>query len=107
MWLKKKGRNFWGWTLIPFFIFFVFGVVFASFLVHVSGSFVGIMTFFISFIVIYIVSLILVLASGETDKKRMDRIYEEEKIRELIRSNNTDTKIPNPSGKTINDMYKR
>jgi hypothetical protein len=58
----------------------------------------------------------LLACIGDTEEKKRDKMYEEELIRkEIWRSNSSRTEeptvpsphIPQKSGKTINDLYKR
>lgn len=98
---KKRGRSFWSWTLIPFLI--PLGI--DLFLLQIQGT--PLIAVFLPFLVTYVIGLISVLLSGKTKEKRMQEIYEEERFRESIRSNNSGSQIPNNSGKTINDMYRR
>lgn len=65
--------------------------------------------FLFSFLISPLFAIIILACLGETEEKRMSRIMEEEEYRQMIRSkyNNTNnTNVPNPTGKSINDMYK-
>ena len=66
---------------------------------------------FFPFIIAYVIGFVAVLVSGKSKKKRMDEIAEDEKFRQLIKSEHEDrpqkAAFTNPNGKTINDMYKR
>ena len=55
---------------------------------------------------------ILLIAMGETEEKRKERIIEEEEVKEQVRRKfthpeSTTERNFNPSAKTIGDMYKR
>lgn len=55
-------------------------------------------------------SMIILACLGETEKKRKERILEEEELRQQIErkyAHTHDNCSLNLSGKTINDMYKR
>lgn len=97
----KRGRNFWGWTMIPFLI--PFGV---ARLISQNAEVIFYTSLFL-FPTTYVIVLISVLLSGKTKAKRMKEIYEDEQLRESIRSRSNKKDMPNPSGKTINDLYKR
>jgi len=75
---KKRGRSQFGWFLFSFLLSPILGVI-------------------------------VLACLGETEEKRKRRILEEEKLRqEIVRkyANTDDNRYFNPSGKTINDMYK-
>jgi MFS family permease len=76
---KKRGRSQFGWFLISFFLSPILGVI-------------------------------ILACLGETDEKRRWRILEEEELRQGIgrkHANTDDVRPLNPSGRTINDVYKR
>ena len=65
--------------------------------------------FLFSFLLSPILGVIVLACLGETEEKRKRRILEEEKLRqEIVRkyANTDDNRYFNPSGRTINDMYK-
>jgi len=75
---RKRGRSFWGWTLVPFFI--SIGIEFLLLLIEVEGT----TALFFPFLITYILGLISVLLSGKTKEKRMQEILEEEEWRKSI-----------------------
>lgn len=76
---KKRGRSFWGWTLIPFLIPLGIDLL----LLQVQGT--PLIAIFSPFLVTYVIGLIAALLSGKTKEKRMQEIYEEEQWRKSMR----------------------
>jgi hypothetical protein len=85
---RSRGRSYWGWFLFSFF--------FSPLL-----------------------SIIILACLGDTEERRKEKIYEAEEIRLSLerrysRQENSNEEnstqnpqIPNPTGKTINDLYKQ
>jgi len=78
---KKRGRSFWGWTLIPFLI--PLFIVLIPIIGKVDGTPIGFLI--IPFGITYPIGLLTVLLSGKTKEKRMQEIYEEEQWRKMMR----------------------
>lgn len=78
---KKRGRSFWGWTLIPFLI--PLCIVLIPIIGKVDGTPIGFLI--IPFGITYPIGLLAVLLSGKTKEKRMQEIYEEEQWRKMMR----------------------
>lgn len=76
---KKRGRSFWGWTMVPFLI--PLGI--DLFLLQIQGT--PLIAVFLPFLVTYVIGLFSVLLSGKTQEKRMQEIYEEEQWRKSMR----------------------
>lgn len=75
---RKRGRSFWGWTLVPYLI--PIGLDFLSILLQAGTG----VTLFFPFLITYVIGLISVLLSGKTKEKRMQEIQEEEEWRKSI-----------------------
>jgi len=75
---RKRGRSFWGWTLVPFLI--SIGIEFLLMLIGIEAT----TALFLSFPIAYVIGLISVLLSGKTKEKRMQEIQEEEEWRKSI-----------------------
>lgn len=78
---KKRGRSQFGWFLFSFLFSPILGMIILAFL-------------------------------GETEEKRKERIMEEVELRQLmerkyIHQETIAERKNNPSGRTINDIYKR
>ncbi len=68
--------------------------------------------FWLAFFGTPVLATVLLIALGDTEEKRTERIIEEEELRKLVRHKNahqetTPERSFNPSAKTIGEMYKR
>lgn len=109
---KNKGRSFWGHSIINTIF-----IIICTAIGVVSG-------FWMLPLIVYVISLLIYMAEGKTDKMRRQEIEEEERIRQQIRSRyerrepsypaerpapskeDHERYMPNPKGKTINDLYR-
>ena len=108
----SKGRSFWGHTIVCTLL--IAPITIAC----VAGG------LWIIPLIIYAILIISFAVSDKTDKKRRQEIEEEERIRQQIRSryerrepsypaerpapskDDHERYMPNPKGKTINDLYR-
>lgn len=113
----KRGRSFWGWTLISFLVSLILISFFLIIAVELYST--SLLLIFSSLPISFAIFLIAVLVSGKTEEKRKKDIWEAEEIRQLAehqyslkeiskpQSTNKVSNLPNPNAKTINDLYKK
>ena len=80
---KKRGRSYWGWTIISFSIPLISALFFLQ--------------IFVPFLIVYIISLLAVLLSGKTDEQKKKELWEAEEIRHMVERKyaNTTSVTPN------------
>jgi len=88
---KKRGRSYWGWTIISFSI----PLISALFFLQIEGT--PILVIFVPFLIVYIISLLAVLLSGKTDEQKKKELWEAEEIRHMVERKyaNTTSVTPN------------
>lgn len=88
---KKRGRSYWGWTIISFSI----PLISALFFLQIEVT--PILVIFVPFLIVYIISLLAVLLSGKTDEQKKKELWEAEEIRHMVERKyaNTTSVTPN------------
>lgn len=111
---QRKGRSFWLWSFGPTLM--ILGIGLLGTIMIGFDDWRAAFAFAIMYppIIIWIGFLIAILIAGKTYKKRMQEVAEEESIRQNVARQYNGPQQPvepprqtNPTGKTINDLYKR
>jgi len=90
---KKRGRSFWGWTLIPLLLSFITGLLFGALFASQGGRDETSLLLILYIVGItlptfWLIALISALIAGKTRGKRLEEVAEEERLREQIKQRN-------------------